>query len=333
MSAAEHLPVTLLTGFLGSGKTTLLRRLLEHPDMGECALLINEFGEIGIDHLLVQEVTDDIVLLDSGCVCCSVRGEFQERLLELAARRRKGELPPFRRVMVETTGMADPAPIVHVLMAEPELAEIYRLEGVVTVLDAVLGAGQLARHAESARQVTLADRLLLSKSDLASEVERTATLNAARALNPRVPVFDEVRERPAPGVLLGVGPGELGQRVHEWLGHGAHADHGNDRGDHARVATFTLTYSRPVPWERFRDWLGALLAARAEDILRVKGLLHVQGREGPVLIQGVQHMFFPPRELASWPDGRPATQLVFIVEDLSGAALQASLEEYMEDTG
>lgn len=355
-------PVAVLTGFLGSGKTTLLRRLLAHPGMADTAVIVNEFGEVGLDHLLVREITEDIVLLNSGCVCCTVRDDLVGSLLELQSERDAGRIPRFRRVAIETTGLADPAPIIHTLMTNAELLPHYRLGSVVTTIDATLGSGQLDRHTEAVKQAAMADRLVLTKTDLAPEGS-AALADRLRALNPGASILPAtLHDGPAPDQLLDAGPLDARAKsadVVRWLNaeayaasHGEAASDGHPHADvhaghphadaqaghphvaaHARAAeqrhdasitSFCLTLTQPLAWDTFVEWLELLLASRGESLLRVKGLLNVAGRSRPLVIHGVQHVIYPPSELAAWPNGDSRSRLVFITRDLSRTAVENS---------
>jgi G3E family GTPase len=303
LAADGKLPVALVTGFLGSGKTTLISKLLAHPAMGETAVIVNELGEIGIDHHLLRRVDERTVLLSSGCVCCSLRGDLADELRDLLGRRERGEIPPFRRVVVETTGLADPAPVVYTLLSEPVVKHHYALESVVSTVDAQHGL----QADESVRQVAAADTLVVTKTDVAPAhalVRRLGHLNpAARVLEVS---FGEVE----PDVLLAP-PG------HPRMS--AVPDH-----THSEIGAVTVVFDRPVEWVAFGIWLTMLLQARGSEIYRVKGLLDV-GAEGPVVLNGVQHVVHPPVHLDGWPDEDRRSRLVFIGRNLEREALERSL--------
>src|ERR1700722_15257344 len=311
-------PASLITGFLGSGKTTLLNALLSHPGMKETAVIVNEFGEIGLDHLLIESAFEDAVLLKSGCICCTVRGDLVDTIETLDARMRRGEIPPFKRLAIETTGLADPAPILATLMEDARLKPLVALDRVVTTVDAANALSQFDAHYESAKQAALADYLVLTKTDLVSRAARAEVEARLKAFNPWAPVLVAVDGRIAPGALFGAAPGAL-----------RHHDHGHDAGaahlaQAHGITPFTLTHDAPVEWNDLRAWLESLASLKGPDLLRMKGLVNVRGRAGPVALNGVQHLFHPPRELEAWPDADRRTRIVFITHDIPREAVARS---------
>ena len=336
--AAQAIPVTVLTGFLGSGKTTLLNRLLAHSDMEETAVLINEFGEIGLDHLLVREVSENIVMLNSGCLCCTVRGDLPDSLRELFVMRGKGDIPAFRRAVVETTGLADPAPIIQSLMTDPVIIPRYRLDGIVTTVDAVFGSKQLQEHPESVKQAAVADRLVLTKSDIAGEDAVGAVTEHLRRLNPAAPIIITRLGDAEPGDLLDCGLFDTKRKiadVERWLNEEAYADaehhnaHDVNRHDD-RISAFCMTLDDPIEWKAFVIWIDMLLSTHGESLLRVKGVLNVAGQEKPVAIHGVQHVFYPPATLAHWDGEDRRSRLVFITRDLNRQAIMETFRGVYE---
>ncbi len=337
----DPIPGSLITGFLGSGKTTLLNRLLAHPDMAETAVIVNEFGAIGLDHLLIETALEDAVLLQSGCICCTMRGDLVDTLASLAERRSKGEVPRFRRVLIESTGLADPAPILQTLMSAPEVVQHYRLDRVIATVDAVNAESQLDAHYESAKQAALADRLVLTKTDLVPAATAARVARRLKALNPTAPILTAIHGALAPAQLFDRGEGDPvrnGSALHDAPGH-AHAGHDHAGHDHAGnghagdaathaahhgIETFALTCERPVSWQALSAWLASIASLRGADFLRLKGIVNVAGRTGPVVIHGVQHVFHPPRELARWPDADRRTRIVFITRNIPKALLEAS---------
>jgi G3E family GTPase len=315
-----RLPVVLVTGFLGSGKTTLISALLAHPDMGETAVLVNELGEVAIDHHLVRRVDERTVVLASGCVCCTLRGDLQDELRDLLARRDRGEIAPLRRVVVETTGLADPAPVLSTLLTEPLLRHHYEVEAVVATVDAVNGAATLDRHPESVKQAAVADTVLVTKADACAPGAVDALEARLRALNPLAAVRRVSFGAIAPDDLLAA-------RARHAAGAPV-AAHDDDHGRHAGdVQSFALVRDEPLDWDAFAVWLTMLLHARGLDVLRVKGLLDAGG-PGPVVLDGVQHVVQRPRHLDAWPDGDRRTRIVFITRGIERDAVLASLEAF-----
>jgi G3E family GTPase len=298
-------PVTLVTGFLGSGKTTLISRLLAHPDMGETAVIVNELGEVGIDHHLLRRVDERTVLLNSGCVCCTLRGDLADELRDLDSRRTRGEIPDFRRVVVETTGLADPAPIVYTLAAEPVVRHHFELDGIVTTVDALNGLVE----PESVKQAAVADVVVVTKADVADPDE---AVGRVRALNPGADVVEASFGEIEPARLFERAPRD--PRDLPPAGH-AHED---------GIGSFCLFLDEQLDWTAFGIWLTMLLQARGSDLLRVKGLLNVGG-EGPLLLNGVQHVVHPPEHLAAWPDDDRRSRLVFIGRGLDRDEVERSL--------
>ena len=313
----DRLGVVLVTGFLGSGKTTLISALLAHPDMGETAVLVNELGEVAIDHHLVRRVDERTVVLASGCVCCTLRGDLQDELRDLLARRDRGDVAPFSRVVVETTGLADPAPVLSTLLTEPLLRHHFEIEAVVATVDAVNGAATLDRHPESVKQAAVADTVLVTKADAAGADAIVALEARVRALNPLAAVRRVSFGAIAPGDLLA---GEARDRSPVEPRH----DHASHTGD---VRSFALVRDEPLDWDAFAIWLTMLLHARGLDVLRVKGLLDAGG-PGPVVLDGVQHVVHRPRHLDAWPDGDRHTRIVFITRGIERDEVLASLEAF-----
>ena len=322
---AGKLPVTLITGALGSGKTTLVRALLQHPGMDRVAVVINEIGEIGIDDDLVRMVTENISLLANGCLCCTVRTDLQETLRELFGQRRAGQVVDFDRVIVETTGLADPAPIVQTLASDGMLAAQYRLDGLVTLVDAVNGPGQLDTQPEVGKQVLLADLLLITKGDLADGATLEALTGHLRALNPRAPQRHLSMGAIDPAELTGLGlaSARAGDDTLRFLGELRAGDDAAPRHlkdtlpprHDPRVQTLSLRFATPFSWDSFSAALDMLIRLRGPDLLRVKGIVNVEGR--PVVVQGVQHVMHPTVTLDRWPSDDRDTRLVFITRGIA----------------
>ncbi len=331
------LPAHIITGFLGSGKTTLLSRLLACPDLADTAVLINEFGEVGLDHVLVEAVDEDIVLLQSGCICCTIRDDLSRAILDLYSRREQGLIPPFRRLVIETTGLADPTPIIATVLNDRVLHHHLHLGHVVSTVDGINGLANLDAHPETVKQAAVADRLLITKTDLADKatVERLHT--ALRRINPAAPIMEVINGDADPDLLFGQdGAVEIANsaEVRRWLDVDAYASHEDehdqlDRNRHARdIYAFCLTLDRPIEWAAFGVWLTMLLHRHGNDILRVKGILNVLGSDVPVVVQGVQHLVHRPRHLNAWAFEDRHSRLVFIVRGLDEAAIRTSLERF-----
>jgi G3E family GTPase len=320
--------VNIITGFLGSGKTTLLQRLLRSPQLSYVLVLVNEFGEIGLDHHLLQGVAESTLLLENGCLCCAVRGDLQKALREQLSRRTRGEVPHFRRVVIETSGLADPAPIAYTLLSEAVLRHHFRLSGIVTTVDAVNGAAQIGGFPEAAKQVAMADRLVLTKTDFCDGQLVAALRARLRALNVSARILDSSEIGGAPHRLLTDdiydADGKFREASHwtaEEIGAHAHGPH-----DHTEaVQSFVVTFDRPLDWTAFGVWASMLLHRHGADVLRLKGLLNVAGVPTPVLINGVQHIVHPPSHLEQWPDADRRSRLIFIVHGLQRGRIERSL--------
>ena len=350
--STERIPVSVITGFLGSGKTTLLKHLLPQPAMADTVVVINEFGEVGLDHLLVENSSDDTVVLSSGCLCCTIRGDLVDTLRSLFLRRRKGSIPQFKRVVIETTGLADPAPVLHTLMQDPLVSECYRLDGVITTVDAVNGMDQLDRQMESVKQAAVADRLLLTKSDLAEATKIAVLEDRLRKLNPAAPIRPIRDGQIDAAELLNAGlynPETKSLDVRRWLKaeayseHAHHHDHGHDHDHHhghagqdphdvnrhdSRIAAFALDWDRPLDWSTFVEWIEMLITGHGENLLRLKGILNVAGEDSPIAIHGVQHLFHPPIALPAWPDSDRHSRIVFITRDIARQTIETSFRSF-----
>ena len=340
-------PITILTGFLGSGKTTILNHLLRQPGLEGTIAIINEFGEVGIDHLLIETTEERFALLDNGCICCTIRGDLVDTLKTIAARRDAGELPDFSRVLLETTGLADPAPVLHTLMVDAEIGALYRIDGVAVSVDAVNGAATLSNYAEAVKQVGVADRLLITKTDIAGETKVRDLAARLFAINPTADVLSIRDGRVDPAAVLGIGlfdPAARSADVVAWFQRAAaasagahdhddcagegcdHPAHGGHPHHHGGVHSFSLLIDQPVEWGPFAQWLDYVASLRGEDLLRFKGIIDVAGKpDRPVVVHGVQHVFHPPRDLDRWPTAERHTRLVFIVRDIPQSLIERTL--------
>ena len=327
---AGKIPVTLITGFLGSGKTTLISRLVRHPDMARVAVVINEIGEIGIDHDLVTMSSENITLLANGCICCSVRTDLQETLRELFAQRRAGLMADFDRVIVETTGLADPAPVLQTLVSDTLLAAQYRLDGVVTLVDAVNGIYQIEHRNEAAKQIALADRVFITKSDLASPALLEPLKAAIASINSGAGVALVINGEVDPAALtqLGLASARAGPATLSFLGELLDpAAPAQERYLGSRsvlhdpsINTLSLRFDQAFTWPAFSAALDLLATLRGPDLLRIKGIVNVDGK--PVVVQGVQHIFHPPVTLDRWPSADLRTRLVFITRNIEADTIR-----------
>ncbi|MBS0248818.1 MAG: GTP-binding protein [Proteobacteria bacterium] len=335
----EPIPLSLLTGFLGAGKTTLLNRLLKDEALANTAVIINEFGEVGLDHLLVDYIDDNTVLLQSGCLCCTMRGDLVDALEKLLRDLDNGRVK-FSRVLLETTGLADPAPVLHTAMVHPYLVKRFRLDGVITVVDAVNGDRTLDEHIEAVKQAAVADRIVLTKTDIASPTEAQRLIERLKALNPAAVILDAARGEATADRLIHCGlydPSRKIPDVGKWLAaeayeapHGHDHEHGHEHHGHhhhhhhhdinrhdEHIGSFVLRTDKPIAGGTLDMFLELLLSTYGAQILRLKGIVNVaEHPETPLVVHGVQHVLHPPARLPQWPDANHTTRLVFIAKDL-----------------
>ena len=354
--ANRQLPVSVLTGFLGSGKTTVLNRLLRDPAMARTMVIINEFGDIGIDHELVESATDDMILLQSGCLCCTVRSDLIETIQALLEKQERSEIPKFDRIVIETTGLADPAPILQAVMTDPGVTNRLRLDAVITTVDAVVGEATLDRHMEAVKQVAVSDRLLLTKTDLVEENQCHAIERRLAALNPAAPIIHTTDGEIDPDRLFDVGlynPATKSPDVQRWLdeekytlasqqeqgghdGHsidhhgGAHRHKAADVNRHdSHINAVCMVVNEPIPGDALDRWLGSLFLLNGPDLLRFKAIVNVAELPGPMIIHGVQHVIHPPEMLKRWPSDDRRTRMVFITHDIDEQVLRDTLKQFM----
>jgi G3E family GTPase len=300
----HRVPVTVITGFLGAGKTTLLRRFLATPEGQGTAVVINEFGATGIDDALVRSSADETVLLGNGCLCCITRSDLQKTLRRMVIERERGELPDFKRIVIETSGLADPSPILQTFATDRALGEVFHIEAVVTVVDAETGGDTLSWSAEARKQVILADRLVVTKTDIAGKGAASGLSAKLHALNPRGEILEAVNGALDPSRLTE----PASDQRNTFMAEAVHSD---------GISSFVLTQDKPMPWPAFAKVMDTLIALRGPDLLRVKGFLAVEGCQGPAVVQFVQHLAHPPVELTAWPDANRQSRVVFITRNIS----------------
>ena len=346
------MPVSVLTGFLGSGKTTVLNHLIQQPELSRTLVLINEFGEIGLDHDLVTHSQDEVVVeMSSGCLCCTIRGDLAKTLREAPGRFARGGVPWFDRVVIETTGLADPAPILHTLMSDPAILRRYRLDGVITTVDTVSGGDTLDRQIESVKQAAVADRLLLTKSDLADSAVLTRLKERLRMLNPAAPQVIADNGTVDPALLFDAGlydPKTKSPDVQAWLkseayneSHDHHHDHDSAGHNHhhhvhdvnrhdADIRALCLTIDEPIRSDALDAWLELLVNFQGANLLRIKGIINVAELEAPIVIHGVQHILHPPLQLKEWPGTDRRSRIVFITRGIEESVIRNSLRTFTE---
>jgi G3E family GTPase len=323
----NSVPVTVITGFLGSGKTTVLNRLLQNPELADTAVIINEFGEVSLDHLLIEQAIENAVLLKNGCICCTVRGDILDTLEELFRKRETGELPWFRRIAIETTGLADPAPVVQTLIGTSRPCH---LDGIVVTADAIHVPRQLHEQEEARHQIAFADRILLTKSDLVTPAEVATAECAIRDFNAQAPILRVVNGDVTPDQVFGLGPQE---RPRNWLGPAAEAHHDHD---HSGIASTVLRAEAPISGHALALWLDSLLSLHGGDVLRLKGIVRIAGIEQPLVLHAVHHVLhrlirLTPRAEASW--AATGSEIVVIQRGLPEAGLRASFAAAMRSDG
>ena len=331
ITAGNPIPVNVITGFLGSGKTTLLQRLLRSPGMSRTVVLINELGEIGLDHLLVERVDEALVLLQNGCICCSIRDDLKSALRGLLSRREREQIPAFDRVVIETTGLADPGPVLYTLLGEPVVRHSFRLGNVVTTVDALNADLHLSRNPEGVKQVAAADRLVITKTDLADAAQIAAVRDMLSRTNPSAEILDAAQIGfDADRVLV-----EQTRDLTPLMRFRPHVGEPEPAADSTRglqhnasVASLSLALDEPLDWTAFGIWLSLLLHRHGDNVLRVKGILRVQDAAAPVFINAVQHIVHPPQHLERWPTADQRSRIVFITRGIEHALLARSLAAF-----
>jgi G3E family GTPase len=329
VAASAITPVTVLTGFLGSGKTTLLNALVADPRFAETAIIVNELGEVSIDHALLRESNEEIVTLAGGCICCRASGDIVRTLRELYDLRFMKEIAQFKRVVIETSGLADPAPLLATLVEMPVTAARYSLSGVVTTVDGELGMATLDAHPESVKQAAVADRIVITKGDRASKETIAALRERLAALAPGARIVEAALGKVDAALLFDTGLHRVDAPTPDargWLNAGAYSSHAAKPLHDPRISSFVWRHAAPLAWDDFATALDALYELMGERILRMKGLVNVEGEPGPRAIHAVQHALYPPARLPQWPDEDHTTRLVFIGRDLEEASVARILE-------
>ncbi len=342
MKVDALIPVAVLTGFLGSGKTSLLNSMLKEDVLANACVIINEFGEIGIDHLLVEKSDDNIVELSSGCLCCTIRGDLIITISDLLTRRDQGTVKAFDRILIETTGLADPAPILHALMRDDLLVQRLRLEGVITVVDGVHGWDTLDAHPEAVKQVAVADRIVLTKLDLLNGIEGEekmfAIIGRLRKLNPTARLLTTHRGEATAAKLFTMGlfdPTTKTVNVQGWLNDEAlrkHHNHHHDKSRHdGHIRSFAFFDERAISPQGLELFFELLASYHGPNMLRMKGLIKTSDDPSrPLAVHGVQHVFHPPIRLKEWPDGKAETRIVFIVKDIEKSEIEGLFKAFTD---
>ena len=332
----NKVPVSVIAGFLGSGKTTLLNRLIQHPGMSDAALIVNEFGEIGIDHALVDSALENTVVMDSGCLCCTIRGDLIDTISELFAKVEAGDLPRFSKILIEPTGLADPGPIIHALDQMDAMGHPCTRDAIVTMIDGQQGARQLDEHEEAARQIAVADVAILTKTDLIDDDAAQSLMQRIDGLNPGVPVRTAVHGEIDPSELFLLAS-RSAAIVPDPAASDQHREHthnhvlGDDHHRHDAIQAHAISTAQKLGWERLRTFLETMFSLRGDAFLRVKGIVWLEGADDPVLIQGVGNAFSPPKRLDRDSGGEGLSRLVFIHNGLNGDAIEQTFRAMVLD--
>ena len=335
-----NIPITIITGFLGSGKTTLLSAFLKQKNMTNTAVIINEFGEVGLDHNLIETTDENIVELQNGCICCTIQQDLKSTLLDLIKKMERNTIPIFNRVVIETTGLADPVPIIHTLMTSLDLHRAYSIDGVITLVDAVNGNSTFDKHEEAIKQTALADKIILSKTDLSKKTTIKLLKNRIKKINPKTVIIESTKDNIPLTNLLGLNdydPLNISWDAREWLAiekykdneHNDH-DHDHDINRHGEsVESFSLVTNQQISMTTFNFFIELLTSQMGSKLLRIKGMLNIKGKNGPAIIHGVQHIFHPVEWLPEWPDVDHSSRLVFITRDIK----KSYIEEFFKIIG
>ena len=330
-SFPKNIGISVLTGFLGSGKTTILTSLIKQKQMANAAIIINEFGEVGLDHDLIETTDENVIELQNGCICCTIQGDLKTTLLNLLKKMEKGSVSPFNHVIIETTGLADPVPIIHTLMTSLDLQRIYSIDGVITVVDSINGASTYNAHEEAVKQTAFADRIILSKTDIADKGTVNSLTKRIKAINPKVTIIKSDKNFLPVSKLLGLNdynPQNKDWNVRNWLEieKNKSSSHSHNHHDHHRehdvnrhgddIKTFAMVTSQPVRMTSVNFFLEILMSQMGENILRIKGILNIKGQNCPAVIHGVQHIFHPLEWLEKWPSLDKQSRLVFITKNI-----------------
>ena len=331
-SYPKKIGISVLTGFLGSGKTTILTSLIKQKQMANAAIIINEFGEVGLDHDLIETTDENVIELQNGCICCTIQDDLKTTLLDLLKKMEKGDISPFNHVIIETTGLADPVPIIHTLMTSLDLQRIYSIDGVITVVDSINGETTYNTHEESVKQTAFADRIILSKIDIADKATVNSLTKRIKSINPKVTLIKSYKDSILVSELLGLNdynPQNKEWNVRDWLdieknksnnrshNHHDHQNHNHDVNRHGdNIETFAMVTSQPVSMTVVNFFLELLMSQMGENILRIKGILNIKGQSCPAVIHGVQHIFYPLEWLEKWPSEDKQSRLVFITKNI-----------------